>query len=81
MLMGAMLMHWYKLNSKKKNMVSPEMAKPEKPTARTRNEMATTFVWEKPTTSSRVASIPNPDVDEQNRIATKNELNVFNGKH
>ena len=37
------------------------MAKPEKPTASTKNEMATPFVCEKPTTSSRVASIPNPD--------------------
>lgn len=40
--------------------LSPEMAKPEKPTARTRKVMATPLVWEKPTTSSRVASIPKP---------------------
>lgn len=40
------------------------MAKPEKPTARTRNVIATPFVCEKPTTRSRVASIPNPDADE-----------------
>lgn len=45
-------------------MVSPEIAKPEKPTARTRNVMATPFVCEKPTTSSRVASIPNPDTQK-----------------
>lgn len=38
----------------------PEMANPLKPTARTRKEMATARVWEKPTTSSRVASMPNP---------------------
>lgn len=37
------------------------MAKPEKPTAMTRNVMATPFVWENPTTSNRVASIPNPE--------------------
>lgn len=46
--------------------ISPEMAKPEKPTARTRNVMAMPFVCEKPTTSSRVASIPNPDAGKQN---------------
>lgn len=44
-----------------KTLVSPEMAKPEKPTARTKNVMATPLVCEKPTTSSRVASIPNPE--------------------
>lgn len=38
----------------------PEMANPLKPTARTRKEMATPRVCEKPTTSSRVASIPKP---------------------
>lgn len=38
----------------------PEMANPLKPTARTRKEMATPRVWENPTTSSRVASIPKP---------------------
>lgn len=41
----------------------PEMANPLKPTARTRKEMATARVWEKPTTSSRVASIPNPVIN------------------
>lgn len=45
--------------------ISPEMAKPEKPTARTRNVMAMPFVCEKPTTSSKVASIPNPDAGMQ----------------
>lgn len=45
--------------------ISPEMAKPEKPTARTRNVMAMPFVCEKPTTSSKVASIPNPDASKQ----------------
>lgn len=50
-------------------MVSPEIAKPEKPTARTRNVMATPFVCEKPTTSSKVASIPNPDTQKQNANA------------
>lgn len=39
------------------------MANPLKPTARTRKEMATARVWEKPTTSSRVASIPNPVIN------------------
>lgn len=39
----------------------PDMAKPLKPTARTRNEMATPRVCENPTTSSNVASIPNPE--------------------
>lgn len=37
------------------------MAKPLKPTARTRNEMATARVCENPTTSSNVASIPKPE--------------------
>lgn len=41
----------------------PEMANPLKPTARTRKEMATARVWEKPTTSSRVASIPKPAIN------------------
>lgn len=44
---------------RKKELI-PEMANPLKPTARTRKEMATARVWEKPTTSSRVASMPNP---------------------
>lgn len=59
-------------------MLSPEMAKPEKPTAKTRNEMATPFVWEKPTTSSRVASIPNPDAEKWSGTdKNKNEFNVL----
>ena len=47
--------------------LSPEMANPEKPTARTRKVMATPLVWEKPTTSSKVASMPKP-VAEHNDI-------------
>lgn len=39
----------------------PEIAKPLKPTASTRKEMATPRVWENPTTNSKVASIPKPD--------------------
>lgn len=40
---------------------SPEMAKPLKPTAKTRKEMATPLECEYPTTSSSVASIPKPE--------------------
>ena len=36
------------------------MANPLKPTARTRKVMAMTLVWENPTTSKKVASIPKP---------------------
>lgn len=39
----------------------PDIANPLKPTARTRKEMATPLLWEYPTTSSKVASMPNPD--------------------
>lgn len=38
----------------------PEIAKPLNPTASTRKEMATPLVWEKPTTRSKVASMPKP---------------------
>lgn len=38
----------------------PEIAKPLNPTASTRKEMATPLVCEKPTTSSKVASMPKP---------------------
>lgn len=38
----------------------PDMAKPLKPTASTRKEIATPLLWENPTTNNSVASIPNP---------------------
>lgn len=40
--------------------VLPEIANPLKPTAKTKNEIATPLVWEYPTTKSKVASIPKP---------------------
>lgn len=39
----------------------PDIANPLKPTASTRKEMATPLLWEYPTTSSNVASMPNPN--------------------
>ncbi len=39
---------------------SPDIANPLKPTAMTRNEMATARVCENPTTRSNVASMPKP---------------------
>lgn len=38
----------------------PEIAKPLNPTASTRKEIAIPLVWEKPTTRSKVASMPKP---------------------
>lgn len=43
----------------------PDIANPLKPTASTRKEMATPLLWEYPTTSSNVASMPNPVRDRQ----------------
>lgn len=46
-------------------MYLPDMANPLKPTANTRKEMATPLLWEYPTTSNNVASMPNPNRERQ----------------
>lgn len=54
----------------------PEIAKPLNPTASTRKEIATPLVWEKPTTRSRVASMPKPatETEEPSWVCQSAEL-------
>lgn len=54
----------------------PEIAKPLNPTASTRKEIATPLVWEKPTTRSRVASMPKPatETEEPSCVCQSAEL-------
>lgn len=54
----------------------PEIANPLNPTARTKKEMAIPFVWEKPTTSRRVASIPKPESEPQTLSSQSKQMDM-----
>lgn len=58
----------------------PDIANPLKPTASTRKEMATPLLWEYPTTSSKVASMPNPGGDRQTDRQTAHTVRVNHTK-
>lgn len=56
---------------------SPDIANPLKPTASTRNEMAMPLLWEYPTISSKVASMPKPRNKRKSLVGSFKPLSII----